>query len=310
MRADSIRRFWDRRAREDAFHFVDNRIRYRDPEAEERFWAGGRRDLDGLLDALGMEVSPGERVVEIGCGIGRLTRPLAERAASVVAVDVSARMLELARRLNPDLANVDWLLGDGASLAGIPAASADVCFSYVVFQHIPDPHVTLGYVREIGRVLRPGGTAARSGGPRAARSVASGVDRLGGRPGRRARRRRGGRHAGRPRARRGDAVLSRARAQESGREQLAVEPLVALGAALDREVLGAPAACRRCRGIGDELEGSDHGVRQISPRSPAGLASSCSRKAQVRNSGSIRLRPAAACRACSAMRRSTAVETT
>jgi SAM-dependent methyltransferase len=51
------------------------------------------------------------------------------------------------------------MVGDGASLAGIESSSADVCVSHVVFQHIADPAVTLAYVREIGRVLRPGGWA-------------------------------------------------------------------------------------------------------------------------------------------------------
>ena len=99
-------------------------------------------------------------VVEIGCGVGRLTRPLARRARSVVALDVSPTMIERARRLNPELANVEWRAGDGTSLAPIPDGSASACVSHVVFQHIPDPGVTLGYVREMGRVSRPGGWAA------------------------------------------------------------------------------------------------------------------------------------------------------
>ncbi len=52
-------------------------------------------------------------MVEIGCGIGRITRVLAERAHSVRAVDVSERMLAQARELNADVENVKWLLGDG-----------------------------------------------------------------------------------------------------------------------------------------------------------------------------------------------------
>jgi SAM-dependent methyltransferase len=98
-------------------------------------------------------------VVEIGCGVGRLTRVLAAGAASVRALDVSPRMIELARELNPALANVEWIVGDGESLDGIDTASAGVCVSHVVFQHIAEPAVTLGYVHEIGRVLRPGGWA-------------------------------------------------------------------------------------------------------------------------------------------------------
>ena len=99
-------------------------------------------------------------MLEIGCGVGRITRVLAARAAQVLALDVSDEMLARARELNPALTNVSWVLGDGLSLHGIPDASLDACVSVVVFQHIPDPEVTLGYVREVGRVLRPGGWAA------------------------------------------------------------------------------------------------------------------------------------------------------
>jgi ArsR family transcriptional regulator len=85
---------------------------------------------------------------------------LARRAAHVRALDDSPRMLELARGHNPGLGNVTWLQGDGTSLAGVDDASADACFSHLVFQHVPDPRITLGYVRDTGRVLRPGGWAA------------------------------------------------------------------------------------------------------------------------------------------------------
>jgi SAM-dependent methyltransferase len=154
-----MRSFWDSRAKEDAFFFVDNRLDYGDPD-RERFWAQGRRDLDVLLNGLGVTVAPGDAVLEIGCGVGRLTRVLAERASSVRALDVSDHMLRLARRHNPGLANVGWILGDGLTLTPIESASVDACVSHVVFQHIPDPAITLGYVREMGRVLRPGGWSA------------------------------------------------------------------------------------------------------------------------------------------------------
>jgi SAM-dependent methyltransferase len=152
------REFWDARAEEDAFYFVDNRLEYGSPDLE-RFWAQGERDLEVLLEVVGAALPAGVDVVEIGCGVGRLTRGLAARAASVRALDVSPRMIERAQSLNPGLAGVTWLVGDGESLAGVEPASADVVVSHVVFQHIADPSVTLGYVREIGRVLRPGGWA-------------------------------------------------------------------------------------------------------------------------------------------------------
>ena len=157
-RRSDMRRFWDRRARENPWFFISNVLDYSAPDLE-KFWASGERDLEAILGKLEAELDPSAHVVEIGCGAGRMTRAIARRAAHVTAVDVSPRMLEIAREQNDSPENVEWLLGDGESLAGIADASADVCISHIVFQHIPDPQVTLAYVREMGRVLRPGGFA-------------------------------------------------------------------------------------------------------------------------------------------------------
>jgi SAM-dependent methyltransferase len=157
--AARMRKFWDERAREDAFHFVDNREPYREAD-EERFWREGERDLDTLLGSLDLAVRLDDHVLDLGCGIGRLTRVLAARAAHVTAVDVSPRMLERAQELNPRLNNVTWLLGDGETLEGVPDGTVDAVVSHVVLQHIPSAKVQLGYVAEMARVLRPGGWAA------------------------------------------------------------------------------------------------------------------------------------------------------
>jgi ubiquinone/menaquinone biosynthesis C-methylase UbiE len=69
-------------------------------------------------------------------------------------------MLDHAHAANPDLGNVTWVHGDGTTLAGIDDASADGVFCFVVLQHVPDSEVILGYVEEMGRVLKPGGWAA------------------------------------------------------------------------------------------------------------------------------------------------------
>jgi len=156
---ERMRRFWDERAAEQPWFYVDNRVAYDDPDLE-RFWAEGEHDVDTLLGLAGVAVRPSDVVVDVGCGVGRLTRVLAGRAAHVYALDISERMLELARRHNEGLHNVTWLRGDGASLGGVPDAAVDGCVSHVVFQHIPDPAITLGYVRDMGRVLRAGGWAA------------------------------------------------------------------------------------------------------------------------------------------------------
>ncbi len=157
--ATHIRDFWDQKAREDAYFFVDNRREYGDPEPGA-FWADGARDLDTLLDSLEVRIEPTDAVLDVGCGVGRLTRVIAERAGRVCGLDVSSEMIALAREHHAGLDNVEWMVGNGTDLEPLPDGSFDLCVSHVVFQHIPDPAITLGYVREMGRVLRPGGSAA------------------------------------------------------------------------------------------------------------------------------------------------------
>lgn len=154
-----MRAFWDERARENSLYFINNSLTYRGTD-EDEFWASGPADLDAVLGALGVSIGPEDDIVEIGCGIGRMTLPMAERGRSVRALDVSAEMLAQARVGRASRDNVTWVHGDGASLAGIEDESADGCLSYVVLQHIPDADVICAYIREMGRVLRAGGWAA------------------------------------------------------------------------------------------------------------------------------------------------------
>jgi SAM-dependent methyltransferase len=156
--AAHMARFWDARARENANYFVDNRLDYNAGD-DEAFWREGEATLERALALVGAELAPGDVVLDLGCGVGRLTRAAAGRCAHVHALDVSGEMLARARHNLAGVGNVSFHHGDGTSLAGLDDASVDAVVSLVVFQHIPDPAVTLGYVREIGRVLRPGGWA-------------------------------------------------------------------------------------------------------------------------------------------------------
>ena len=151
--------FWDGRARENAAYFVENRLDYSDTDLEQ-FWATGPEIVDTILAHLGVALAPTDDVVELGCGLGRLTRVLAARGASVRALDVSPEMLRQARAFNPELGAATWLQCDGRTLTGVADASADVFFCHVVFQHVPDPAITYGYISDVGRVLRPAGWAA------------------------------------------------------------------------------------------------------------------------------------------------------
>ncbi|MCC7017897.1 MAG: class I SAM-dependent methyltransferase, partial [Rhodospirillales bacterium] len=97
------------------------------------------------------------KILEIGCGAGRVTRALSEVFGEVWAVDVSGEMIRQAGEFLRDRGNVHLLQNNGADLQAITeSASFDFAFSTIVFQHVPSRDVIVGYVREVHRLLRPG----------------------------------------------------------------------------------------------------------------------------------------------------------
>jgi SAM-dependent methyltransferase len=97
----------------------------------------------------------GGTVLEIGCGAGRMTNAMAETFENVVAVDVSPGMLMFARE-HVAKANIRWIETAGDCLPMADDA-ADAVFSCHVFQHLPSPDAIIDQLREVHRVLRPGG---------------------------------------------------------------------------------------------------------------------------------------------------------
>ena len=151
-----MRRDWERRAADDPLYAIDStRRRW----SLDEFYARGPALVGQILDPVltTLSVDPaGLRVLEIGCGMGRLFAGLAERFGEVWGIDISSEMVERGRAHCP--VEATWVVGDGASLAGVADGTVDHVLSYEVFQHIPDQDVIRGYLREIARVLRPGGT--------------------------------------------------------------------------------------------------------------------------------------------------------
>ena len=143
---------WDRRAREDSWAAIAT------GESEGLAFAlSGLRDAGHLLHDVYPYLTPGTRVLEIGCGVGRLLRYLALIFPELHGVDVSPEMIRQGREYLARFPHVELRAGDGRTLAGYPDAFFGLVYSYVVFQHIPDPEVVRGYVREAGRVTAPGG---------------------------------------------------------------------------------------------------------------------------------------------------------
>ena len=130
--------------------------------SREEFFATGEREVAEVLGRAAELGLPRDRgaALDFGCGLGRLTRPLASRFDRCVGVDVSQRMVGGARELNADVANCSFEVNSTADLRRFPDASFDLVFSSVVLQHVPDRLAIESYLREFVRVLRPAGLAA------------------------------------------------------------------------------------------------------------------------------------------------------
>src|SRR5687768_13461792 len=131
-----MRSFWDRKARENPMWFIHSALDYDQPDVDE-FCHSGTRALHETLNPFGRSIGPADRVLEIGCGIGRITRAIALQAGSVVGLDVSPEMLLRAQAELADLPHVTFFQGTGDGLDGLADGDFDVVYSFIVFQHIP-----------------------------------------------------------------------------------------------------------------------------------------------------------------------------
>jgi ubiquinone/menaquinone biosynthesis C-methylase UbiE len=157
---DRMRQDWNKRACENACHYVHTGQQ----QWEDRdFFRSGEINvanevMPDMVRICGGSRSPLDlKVLEIGCGVGRMTRMLARIFGHVTALDISEEMLRQARTNLKDLDNVTLVLGDGCSLSGQEPEEFDFAFSFIVFQHVPSYEIIRSYCRDVFRVLKPYG---------------------------------------------------------------------------------------------------------------------------------------------------------
>jgi SAM-dependent methyltransferase len=102
-------------------------------------------------------VGPDSDVLDLGCGIGRITAALAERCRSVLGIDASAGMVQEARRRHPGLR---FETTSGEDLRTLPDASFDLVLAVDSFPYLVLGGVAERHVADAARVLRPGGALA------------------------------------------------------------------------------------------------------------------------------------------------------
>lgn len=115
-------------------------------------------EVVGLLAGWG-SLGTDRRVLEIGCGIGRVQAALASRVAEIHGIDISPKMIEAARRRCAGLTNVRFSHCSGRDLDGFPAESFDLVLAVDSFPYIHQagPRLVEAHFLEAARVLVPGG---------------------------------------------------------------------------------------------------------------------------------------------------------
>ena len=160
--SDSISKsqeFWDSHAKTDPLWAILS-----DPSKVGRGWnlqefmATGRREVSLLMyqiRALSLSVDRAA-ALDFGCGVGRLTQPLAQYFESVIGVDVSPEMIRLAEQINSNPDRVRYVCNVRPDLSVFAANQFTFMYSNVVLQHI-EPAATLNYLRELIRVVATDG---------------------------------------------------------------------------------------------------------------------------------------------------------
>jgi SAM-dependent methyltransferase len=160
VRLDDARQDWTRLGAEDPLWAVMTLPGKRGGRWEvEEFLGTGRVDVAATMAWLARLGLPDRfrRVLDFGCGVGRLSLALASHADQVIGVDIAMPMLETARRLDR-AGRCTFLLNDAADLRQFPDGHFDLVYCALVLQHLPRQAID-GYLSEFIRVLEPGGLA-------------------------------------------------------------------------------------------------------------------------------------------------------
>ena len=122
---------------------------------EQYFEESGKQDAAQLLELVD---TVDKIVLDLGCGIGRVAHFIAPRCGLLMAVDISERMLELAKERLSAFENVRYVRSLPSSMPRVDDNAVDFLYSLLVLQHL-EREDAFSMLREIRRVVRPGGSA-------------------------------------------------------------------------------------------------------------------------------------------------------
>ncbi len=156
---------WKRFGEENPYYGVLTTDRFRkenlDAERLTEFFRSGEQLINQVTSEIQAVRGPGfqpRRCLEFGCGVGRLTIPLAKRFESVTAVDISEAVLQeaAANAERAGLKNIEFLPSDDQLSRA--TGEFDLVLTFITLQHIPAAR-GLGLIQRLLGLIRDGGMA-------------------------------------------------------------------------------------------------------------------------------------------------------
>lgn len=148
---------WDFLAQKNAEYYVWTE---KENPSEEEFRNSGLRDFTNIVKAdsilqTKLNSINATSALEVGCGVGRITEFLTQDFEEVYGIDISGKMIELAKQRLP-LKKLHFIENDGETMP-LESEIIDFVFSHATFHHMPSYKVVEANFREVFRVLKRGG---------------------------------------------------------------------------------------------------------------------------------------------------------
>lgn len=116
-------------------------------------FSASRSSLWPELQPLGSWVEEGDRILDIGCGNGRLLNLFSDKDVSYIGLDSSSRLVGIAQQEHP---GYEFIVGDFLEIT-FPSDTFDKAFAIAFFHHIPSEVMRLNILAEARRILKPEG---------------------------------------------------------------------------------------------------------------------------------------------------------
>lgn len=159
MDLKKLKQNWETFARHDAMWAI-----LTDPEKRQNKWhpkdffSTGVEEIDTIIRTIktrGYKLGS-QNALDFGCGIGRLTQPLAKYFEQCYGVDISSKMVELAKQYNQHGSRCQYIVNQSDALPVFDDNFFDFIYSNIVLQHIERKY-TESYLKEFIRILKPDG---------------------------------------------------------------------------------------------------------------------------------------------------------